>query len=139
MVWVHVPNFFICKTITQPILKQTFIEKEASSTLAKKHSDRIRIISSLYENIYLFLALRIKQQPDEEVELFVKYINILHDCWKGSIQKAVWENTIINGRNVTESKSKLYVIIWKRKRIWKYQQTRTPQDKTIQNNLSQQF
>jgi hypothetical protein len=112
-------------------LSETIIKKEANPTLVNKLTNWEGFKEEVTNTIQLSRPLRTTEQLDEEVKNFMKII-----------QKAAWKNTPVlktktMGNNYPKEIREL--IAEKRRARKRWQQTRTPADKTRLNNFSLQL
>ena len=112
-------------------LSEKVIKKSTKPMLTNKSTNWEGFKQSLERNINLSVPLKTEEYLDNEVELFNK-----------NIQQAAWENTQeikqkVTGNNYPREIRKM--ITEKRKIRRKYQQSRSPHDKRILNNITQKL
>lgn len=112
-------------------LSDNIIEKEKNNMLSNKKTDWESFQLSLERRIHLDVSLQSVDELNSEVEKFIS-----------DIQHSVWDNTPVlktklKGHNYPREIKML--LNEKRKARKKWHQTRSPQDKKILNNLTQQL
>lgn len=112
-------------------ISDKIIRKETRPTLANKTTDWESFRSELDSNIHLQTRLKTVTELEEEAENFTNIIQIA--SWnntKGTASKPIGKSYPREIRTL---------VLEKRKARKKWQQTRSPSDKTILNNKSQQL
>jgi hypothetical protein len=112
-------------------LSETIIGKEANPTLVNKLTNWEGFKGEVTDTIQLLGHLRTIEQPEEEAENFIKII-----------QNAAWKNTPALKRKTMGNNypKEIRELIAEKKRARKrWQQTRTPANKTRLNNLNLQL